>query len=118
MCLAALMLVLEPLMAQASDPVRARVHKLHSQRSEVRVSLKDGTSVRGRIIRIEPESFALRQNSAQEGIFPFAKVLDVRKQGDGPRKALWIPLAIGGGVLVALCVAPYPIGFLCRSDPS
>ena len=71
-----------------------------------------------RRIRIEPESFALRQDSAQETLFPFAKVLDVRKQGRGSRKALWIPLAIGGGVLVALCVAPYPIGFLCRSDPS
>lgn len=84
----------------------------------MRVSLKDGTSVRGRIVRIEPESFVLRQDSAQEALFPFAKVLDVRKQGRGSRKALWIPLAIGGGVLVALCVAPYPIGFLCRSDPS
>ena len=119
MCrLAALILVLEPLLAQASDAVRARVHELHSQGSEVRVALRDGTSVRGRIIRIQPESFALRQDSAQETICPFANVLDVRKQGRRSRKALWIPLAVGAGVLVALCVAPYPLGFLCRSDPS
>ena len=105
-------------MAQTADAVRARVHDLHSRGSEVRVSLTDGTSVRGRIIRVESDSFALRQNSAQEVVFPFAKVADVRKQGGGSRKALWIPVAIGGGVLLALCIAPYPIGFLCRSDPS
>ena len=113
----ALLLALEPLLAQVSNSVRARVHELHSKGSEVRVSFTDGTSVRGRIVRIEPDSFAL-QNSAQEAVFPFAKVTDVRKQGGGSRKALWIPLAIGGGVLLALCAAPYPIGFLCRADPS
>ena len=105
-------------MAQASDAVRARVHELHSKRSEVRVLLTDGTSVQGWIIRIQPDSFGLRQKSGQEAVFPFAKVADVRKQGGGSRKALWIPVAIGGGVLLALCVAPYPLGFLCRSDPS
>jgi hypothetical protein len=84
----------------------------------VQVSLKDGTSIRGRIVRVEPDWFALLQNSAGEVVVPFAKVANVRKQGGGSRKALWIPLAIGGGVLLVLCVAPYPIGFLCRSDPS
>ena len=105
-------------MAQASGAVRARIHELHSKGSEVRVSLTDGTSVRGRVVRIQQDSFTLRQNSAHEVVFPFAKVADVRKQGSGSRKALWIAAAIGGGVLLALCVAPYPIGFLCRSDPS
>ena len=114
----ALLLILQPLMAQGSDAVRARARDLHSKDSEVRVTLMDGTSVRGRITRIEPDSFALRTNSAQEVVYPFAKVTDVRKQGGGPRKALWIPLAIGGGVFLVLCVAPYPIGMLCRSDPS
>lgn len=105
-------------MAQASDAVRARVRELHSNGSKVQVSFTDGTSVRGRILRIDPDAFALQQNFAQEAVIPFAKVADVRKQGGGSRKALWIPLAIGGGVLLALCVAPYPIGFLCRSDAS
>jgi hypothetical protein len=113
-----LLLLLPHLMAQVSDAVRTRVHELQSQGSEVRVSLTDGTSVQGRIIRVEPDSFVLRHKSAQEAVILFAKVADVRKSGGGPRKALWLPIAIGGGVLVALCVAPYPIGFLCRSDPS
>jgi hypothetical protein len=113
-----LLLLLQPLMAQGSDAVRAGVRDLHSKNSEVRVLLMDGTSVRGRITRIDRDSFALRMNSDQEVVYPFEKVTDVRKQGGGPRKALWIPLAIGGGVLLALCVAPYPLGFLCRSDPS
>jgi hypothetical protein len=104
--------------AQTSDPVRARVQELQSQGSEVRVSLTDGSSVRGRVIRIEPDSFVLRQKSAQEVVVSFTRVADVRKAGSGSRKALWIPVAIGGAVLVALCAAPYPIGFLCRSDPS
>ena len=84
----------------------------------MRVSLTDGASVQGSIISIEPDSFTVRQNSAKELVVPFVKVADVRKQRGLSRKALWIPLAIGGGVLLALCVAPYPIGFLCRSDPS
>ena len=116
--LATLLLLVQHLTAQASDPVRARVHELQSQGSEVRVSLTDGTSVRGRVIRIEPDSFVVRQKSKQEAVVPFARVTDVRQSGGGSRKALWIPIAIGGGVLVALWVAPYPIGFLCRSDPS
>lgn len=116
--LVALLLVLEPLLAQASNAVRERVRELHSKGSEVQVSLTDGTSVRGQIIRVEPDSFTLRLDPAQETVFPFAKVADVRKRGGGPSKALWIPLVIGGGVLLALCVLPYPMGLLCRSDPS
>lgn len=106
------------LMAQTSDPIRARVQALHSQRSQVRVSLTDGSALQGRVIRVEPDSFVLSQKSAPEVAIAFAKVTDVRKAGGGSRKALWIPIAIGGGLLVALCVAPYPLGFLCRSDPS
>jgi hypothetical protein len=113
-----LVFILAPLMAQASDAVRSRVHELHSKGSEVQVSLADGTSVRGQIIRIEPDSFLLRQKSAKEAVVPFAKVADVREQGGRLRKTLWVPLVIGVGALLALCVAPYPIGFLCRSDPS
>jgi hypothetical protein len=106
------------MMAQASDAVRSRVRELHSKGSEVRVLLTDGTSVQGWITRIEPDSFVLRQKSGTESVLPFAKVVDVRKQSSGFRKALWVPLMIGGGVLLALCVARYPIGFLCRSYPS
>ena len=113
-----LVFILAPLMAQSSDAVRSRVQELHSKGSEVRVSLTDGTSVQGWIIRVEPDSFVLRQKSAKEAVLPFAKVSDVREQRGRFRKALWVPLAIGAGVLLALCVAPYPMGFLCRSDPS
>lgn len=112
-----LSLVLQQLIAQASDPVRACVQDFQAQKSEVRVSLSDGSSVQGRVVRIEPDSFTLL-HSGQETVVPFARVADVRKTGRGSRKALWIPVAIGGAVLVALCVAPYPIGFLCHSDPS
>ena len=113
-----LLLAAKSVMTQSVDAVRTRTSELHAKGSDVQVSLKDGTSIRGRIVRVEPDSFALLQNSAGEVVVPFAKVANVRKQGDGSRKALWIPLAIGGGVLLVLCVAPYPIGFLCRSDPS
>ena len=113
-----LLLLVQQLTAQAPDPVQTRVQELQTQRSEVRVSLVDGTSVRGLVIRIDPDSFVLQQKSAQEVVVPFARVADLRKAGRSSRKALWIPVAIGGAVLVALCVAPYPLGFLCRSDPS
>jgi hypothetical protein len=113
-----LLLIPGPLLAEVSDAVRSRVQKLQSKGSEVRVSLADGTFVQGQIIRIEPDSFVLRQKSAKEVVVSFAKVADVREQGGRFRKALWVPLAIGGGVLLALCVAPYPVGFLCRSDIS
>ena len=113
-----LLLAGQHLTAQASDPVRARVQESQSQNWEVRVSLTDGNSLRGRVIRVETDSFVLRQKSAQEVVVSFARVADVRKAGGGPRKSLWMPIAIGGAVLLFLCVAPYPLGFLCRSDPS
>ena len=113
-----LLVALQPLAAQTSVPLRARVQELQSKASEVRVSFTDGSSVRGRVIRVEPDSFVLRQKSAQEVVVPFARVADIDKAGGGSRKSLWIPVAIGGAVLVVLCVAPYPLGFLCRSDPS
>jgi hypothetical protein len=112
-----LLLVIQQLIAQASDSVRVRVQELQSQKAEVRVSLSDGTWIQGRVVRIESDSFTLL-HSAQETVVPFARVADVHKVRRGSRKALWIPAAIGGAVLVALCVAPYPIGFLCHSDPS
>jgi hypothetical protein len=105
-------------MAQISDTLRSRVQELQSKGSEVRLALRDGTSVRGRIARLDGESLVLRRDSAQETNIPLADVLAVSKQASGVRKAIWVPLVIGGAVLVTLCAGPYPIGFLCRSDPS
>lgn len=113
-----LLLALQPLLAQVSDAVRARVRELHASGSEVRISISDGTSVRGRIVRVDAESVVLRQASAQERVIRFANIVNVRKQGGGLRKSIWIPLVIGGAVALTFCAAPYPIGFLCRSDPS
>ena len=52
-------------------------------------------------------------------VLPYAEVKDVTRSGLSRRaKAILIPTAIGGGVLLVLCAGPYPIGFLCRKDPS
>jgi hypothetical protein len=113
-----LLLVPPSVLAQPSDRVRVRARELHAKGSDVIVSLTGGAVVRGRIVRVEAEALAVRQNTGEEKVLRFDEVADIRKQGGGPPKALWIPLAIGGGVLLALCVMPYPMGFLCRSDPS
>ena len=64
--------------------------------------------------------FTLQQKSpVREIVVSYTQVKEANKDGLSRRaKAIIIPAAIGGGVLLVLCAAPYPIGFLCRKDPS
>ncbi|HZO56490.1 MAG TPA: hypothetical protein VFB63_27525 [Bryobacteraceae bacterium] len=106
--------------AAGSDTLKARVRRLHEQGAEVKVVLLDGSTDRGRVVRVDADSFALRKKAdGQERALPYAEVKDVTRSGLSRRaKAILIPAAIGGGVLLVLCAGPYPIGFLCRKDPS
>ncbi|MBK5293027.1 MAG: hypothetical protein JJE04_15320 [Acidobacteriia bacterium] len=113
-----------PANAQPQSPdlnaLKARVRELHTQTSEVKVTLPDGALLRGHILRVEADSFTIRQRKTEREIaLQYAQVKEVKKSGLSRRaKAILIPIAIGGGALLLLCAAPYPIGFLCRKDPS
>ena len=104
--------------AQDLEPLKAGARDLHSRGSNVKVTMRDGSVLRGHILRVDSDAFTLQQKSTpQETPVQYAQVKEIKKDGKGG-KAILIPAAIGGGVLLVLCVAPYPIGFLCRKDPS
>jgi hypothetical protein len=90
------------------------------QPHEVEVTLTDGPTLRGRILRMDEDAFTLQQQKPlREYSLPYSRVKNIAKSGLSRRaKAILIPAAIGGGVLLVFCAAPYPIGFLCRKDPS
>jgi hypothetical protein len=72
--------------------------------------------VNGKIVRVEPDSLTVRQKSGQETTLALSQVTQIKTKGVS--KAIWIPAIAVGGTLLVLCAAPYPIGFLCRKDPS
>jgi len=115
-------LVLLPGIAWSDTPERlkARVRELQTKGAEATVTTLDKAVIRGRIVRVAEDSFAIQDaRNNQETVVPFARLKDVRKGGSsGHKKAILIPVAIVGGLVVVLCAAPYPIGFLCHKDPS
>ena len=106
--------------AAQSPELRARLRDLQTRSAEVRVLLVDGTTLRGRVLRLDEDAFTLQQKKpAQQQVVPYVQVKQVDRTGLSRRaKAILIPAVIGGGVLLVFCAAPYPIGFLCRKDPS
>lgn len=118
-----LALLLSVLIANAQAPfadLKARVRDFHAQTREVKVTLNDRSELRGRIVRVEADSFTIHEKkSARETVVQYAQVKDLKRNGLSRRtKAILIPAIAGGAVLVVLCAAPYPIGYLCRKDPS
>lgn len=95
---------------------KEQVRVLHAKSARVQITITPGTTLRGKIVHVANETFVVRQNSAQEQTLENARVIQIRKQGI--RKSVLVPAVVGGAVLVVLCAAPYPIGFLCRRDPS
>jgi hypothetical protein len=109
-----------PVQGQPAAPVAAiknEVRQWNEKGAQVQVTLTDGRTLRGRIVRADSDTFLLRPKSGADETVQYAMVTQIRKQG-GIKKAVWIPLIIGGAAVVVLCAAPYPIGFLCHSDPS
>lgn len=102
------------------ESLKSRVRELHAKGNGVKVTMSDKTVIRGQIVRVAEDSFTIREEKgARETSVPFAQLKDVGKTGMSRRaKAILIPAAIAGGAVLVLCAAPYPIGFLCRKDPS
>jgi hypothetical protein len=107
--------------AQAQAPAAAarleeQARDLSAKGAQARVTLTTGRTLRGQIVRVERETLVLRPKGGADETVQYAMVKRIQKQG-GVRKAILIPAIVGGAALV-LCAAPYPIGFLCRRDPS
>jgi sRNA-binding regulator protein Hfq len=109
-----------PLTAADVDAIKARFRELRADAAEVRIKLTDGAKLSGSILRLEADTFTIAQEkTGQERTFQYAQVTEVKKKGlSRGAKAILIPAVIGGSALLVLCVAPFPIGFLCRKDPS
>lgn len=99
-----------------AEKIKARARELQANASDVRIRLADGSTVNGKILRVEEDSFTVQQKTGAEVTLPFAQVTQFKKKGVS--KAIWIPAIAAGATLLVLCAAPYPIGFLCRKDPS
>lgn len=101
------------------DAIKARVRELHAGASQVTIRLADGAKVEGRILGADAESFTVRpKKAAQDVTLKYTQVAEVKKKSRFMSKAVLIPVIIGGATLLLLCAGPYPIGFLCRADPS
>ena len=122
--IALLVVTVSILSARAESPsasaLEARVRRLQAKSSEVKVTLLDNTVLQGRILRVEADSFTIRQvKTGRQTTIQYSQAKKVGKSGLSHRaKAILIPAVVGGGALLVLCAAPYPIGFLCRKDPS
>jgi hypothetical protein len=103
--------------AAAVTKIREQVQRLNAKAAQVRVTLATGGTLNGHIVQVDNETFILRQKAGPDMTVQYAAVTRIQKQGRG-KKAILIPAIIGGAAVVVLCVAPYPIGFLCRRDPS
>ena len=116
----------EPSLAQTEPQSRdvqsleARVRELQAKGSKIQVKLVDGTELQGQIIRVEADSFSVRQEKTdQEVALQYAQVTEVTKKGLSLGRKVAVIAAIAGvGALLLFCIAPYPIGFLCHEDPS
>ena len=102
--------------ASAIASTKQQVRELNAKSTQVQITVLPGRVLRGRIVQVASDTFVVRQKDGAEEMVEYARVTKINKQGI--RKSVLLPAVIGGAVLVALCVAPYPIGFLCRSDPS
>ena len=101
------------------DAIKARVRELQVKAPQVSIRLADGAKVEGRILGAEAESFTVRpKKTAQDVTLKYTQVAEIKKKSRFLSKAVLIPVIIGGGTLLLLCAGPYPIGFLCRADPS
>jgi hypothetical protein len=106
----------QPSQSRDVETIKAQARELQANQSEAKIRLADGSTVNGKIVRVEENSFTVRPKTGPEVTLNFAQVSQVKKKGSS--KALWIPAIAVGGTLLVLCAAPYPIGFLCRKDPS
>ena len=109
-----------PLIGADQDSIKSRVRELHANAAGLQIKLADGTKLSGKVVRIADETFTIAQEkTGNERTLPYSQVTEVKKKGlSRSTKAILIPAAIGGGALLVLCAGPYPIGFLCRKDPS
>jgi hypothetical protein len=95
---------------------KEQVRAFHARSAQVQVTLTPARKLRGQIVQVAGDTFVLRQKQGAEETLEYARVRKISRQGI--RKLVLIPAVVGGAALVVLCAAPYPIGFLCRRDPS
>lgn len=102
------------------EAIKARFRKLHTDAAKVQIKLADGAKLDGGILRLEADTFTIAQDkTGKERTLRYTQVTEVKRRGlSRGAKAVLIPAVVGGSALLVLCAAPYPIGYLCRKDPS
>jgi hypothetical protein len=101
------------------EATRVRVRTVQASGSRIEITLVGGTRLRGRVIRGDDDSFTLSEEKTKREVpLQYAQVIEVKKSGLSGNTKRAIALAVAGSVLVVLCFAPFPLGFLCQQDPS
>jgi hypothetical protein len=95
---------------------KEQVRALHAKSARAQITVMPKRTLRGQIVQVANETFVVRQEGGAEETLEYSRVVKIGKQGI--RKSVLIPAVVGGAALVVFCAAPYPIGFLCRRDPS
>ena len=121
-------LCIEPLsgtaVSQAPIPeaTRARVRALQASGDRIEITLVDRTILRGRIIETANDSFTIgEEKTNREVALQYGQVMEVKKwEGSGLSNSARAAIVLGvvGAVLLVFCAAPFPLGFLCKQDPS
>jgi hypothetical protein len=102
------------------DAVKARFRELHAGATGVQIKLATGETMRGNILQLGADTFTIAQDkTGQQRTLRYSQVTEVKaKRRSRDSKTILIPAIVGAGAVLVLCAAPYPIGFLCRKDPS
>jgi hypothetical protein len=95
---------------------KEQVRELHAKSARVKITVLPKRTLTGQIVQVANETFVVRGQGGAEETLEYARVVKIGKQGI--RKSVLIPVVAAGAALVVFCAAPYPLGFLCRRDPS
>jgi len=108
--------------APSAEATRARLRAFQASRDRIEITLLDGTVFRGRIVETADDSFTIGDEKTNRKItLQYGQVIGAAKwKGPGLSNAARTVIVIGvtGAVLLVLCAAPFPLGFLCHEDPS
>jgi sRNA-binding regulator protein Hfq len=92
--------------AHASDTTKLKAEverRLHKKEERVKVKLRNGSQVKGRITKTSDDGFTLTdEKTGGHSDLAYADVLDVEGRGMSKKKKILIATGIGVGVLITL----------------
>ena len=98
------------------EKIRSDVQRISIGGKSAVVKMKDGTTKRGRIVRVDMDSFDLAESpSGQVSTINYDDVLKVKRAGmsTGAKTAIWVGVAVGAAALIVTLPKRTVIGPIC-----